>query len=79
MNNNFDISVIIPVLNEEGSLVQLHSELSESLVQFENIEIIFIDDGSTDESYNKMKEIVNIDNRVEIIRFFKNLIPKKNP
>ena len=72
MNNELSISIIIPVLNEEESIGQLHLELSEALAAFDKMEMIFIDDGSTDTSYEKMKVIAKQDTRVEIIHFFKN-------
>jgi len=72
MNNEISLSVIVPVLNEEGSIDQLYLELSEALTIFNKSEIIFIDDGSKDGSYEKMKAISRQDNRVEIIHFFKN-------
>jgi len=43
------ISVVIPVYNEEGNVIPLHTELKEVLSSLsQKYEIIFIDDGSTD-------------------------------
>ncbi len=72
MNNEIKISIIIPVFNEEKSINQLYKELSVVLLEFTESEIIFIDDGSTDKSYEKMRAIAKEDKRLEIIHFFKN-------
>lgn len=56
------VSVIIPVYNSEKHLKEcLDSVINQS---YENIEIIIIDDGSTDNSINILKEYINIDSRI---------------
>ena len=72
MTENSSISIIVPVLNEEGSLDKFYNETIKSLNEYSNWEIIIIDDGSDDESYNIMREIADNDSRVSIIQFFKN-------
>ena len=72
MTENSSISIIVPVLNEEGSLDKFYNETTKSLNEYSNWEIIFIDDGSDDESYNIMRKLADEDNRVSIIQFFKN-------
>jgi dolichol-phosphate mannosyltransferase len=67
------ISAVIPVYNEEESLGQLHAELSE--VARDNhyeLEIIFIDDGSSDESWKEIERLAAEDHRVQGLRFRKN-------
>ena len=72
MTENPSISIIVPVLNEEGSLDKFYNETTKSLNEYSNWGIIFIDDGSDDESYNIMRKLADEDNRVSIIQFFKN-------
>ncbi len=72
MTENPSISIIVPVLNEEGSLDKFYNETTKSLNEYSKWEIIFIDDGSDDESYNIMRKLAYEDNRVSIIQFFKN-------
>ena len=72
MTENPSISIIVPVLNEEGSLDKFYNETTKFLNEYSNWEIIFIDDGSDDESYNIMRKLADEDNRVSIIQFFKN-------
>jgi dolichol-phosphate mannosyltransferase len=54
-----DLSVIIPVYNEEDSLPQLQEELSRSLAPYAH-ELIFVDDGSTDRSQERIKREPNV-------------------
>jgi len=68
-----DISVVIPLLNEEKNVDILYNELIDVLTRPERqFEIIFIDDGSTDESFNILSRIQNSDSRVIVIRLRKN-------
>ena len=67
------LSLVIPVYNESESLIPLHQEIDE-VAKKENllIEIIFIDDGSSDGSWKLIKELVAKDARIRGIRFRKN-------
>ena len=67
------LSAVIPVYNEVESLPALHAELSE--VARENgyqLEIIFIDDGSRDGSWDAIERLAAADPRVRGIRFRRN-------
>ncbi len=67
------LSIVIPVLNEEESLPLLYKEISEVAQEHQyDIEIIFIDDGSTDSSWSEIEKLVQQDNRVGGIRFRRN-------
>ena len=57
-----NISIVIPVYNEELSIKPLYLELKQVLFEnFNKYEIIFINDGSTDDSVKIIKkEILNI-------------------
>ncbi len=67
------ISVLIPVLNEVDSLEQLHEEISQ-VVDSNNlaIEIIMVDDGSSDGTWYVMNKIARDDPRVRCLKFRKN-------
>lgn len=67
------LSVIIPVLDEAASLPQLHRELARAAVEcgFE-LQMIFVDDGSTDASWAVIEELASQDSRVLGIRFRRN-------
>jgi dolichol-phosphate mannosyltransferase len=67
------ISIIVPFLDEEESLPGLYSELCESINGLEyEFEIIFVDDGSSDSSAEKVLELRSSDMRVNLIRFSRN-------
>jgi dolichol-phosphate mannosyltransferase len=67
------ISIVIPVYNEQDSLVQLHAELDDVARSAQlSIEIIFVDDGSSDGSWGAIEQLANADPRVRGIRFRRN-------
>ena len=68
-----DISVVIPLLNEEESLKELHDWIASVMLsnQF-SYEILFIDDGSTDKSWQIISDLGEINPNVKGIRFLKN-------
>ena len=65
------ISIIIPLFNEESSLNELYAEIKNNVSEYD-YEIIFIDDGSTDNSLNILMELSKIDQRLKIIKFHNN-------
>jgi len=70
---NKSVSVVIPLLNEEDSLVELSVALKKVLDALRaNWEVIFVDDGSTDKSYSKIQEIHRVNSRFKCIKFKKN-------
>ncbi len=67
------ITAVIPVYNEEESLAQLHAELSEVAQQNDyELEIVFVDDGSSDGSWEEIERLAREDPRVQGIRFRRN-------
>jgi glycosyltransferase involved in cell wall biosynthesis len=67
------ISIVIPVLNEAGSLVQLHAEVCRAAADGGwHIETIFVDDGSDDGSWGVICELADTDPRVRGLRFRRN-------
>ncbi|WP_411894517.1 glycosyltransferase family 2 protein [Winogradskyella sp. A2] len=68
-----NISVVIPLLNEEDSLKELHDWIV-SVMQSNSFsyEILFIDDGSTDKSWEVIEELSKSNFNVKGIRFLKN-------
>ncbi|MGB9596548.1 MAG: glycosyltransferase family 2 protein, partial [Candidatus Poribacteria bacterium] len=70
MPEKLDISIVLPIYNEEGNLKELHSKLTENLVKLGlEYEIIAVDDGSKDNSFNVLKELTQSDPRLKVIRF----------
>lgn len=67
------LSIVIPVYNEEESLPQLHREIAEVCkANAIPIEILFVDDGSTDGSWSVIRSLKTQDARVQGIRFRRN-------
>lgn len=68
-----DVSVILPVNNEAENLRQCHRELSDAVDHLEqSFEFIFIDDGSTDNSMEVLREICREDRRAIALRLGRN-------
>lgn len=68
-----NISVVIPLLNEQDSLTELYDWIAKVMQSNAfSYEIIFIDDGSTDASWETIRSLSQRDNNVKGIRFFKN-------
>ncbi|RNC86969.1 MAG: glycosyltransferase [Winogradskyella sp.] len=68
-----NISIVIPLLNEAESLTELHDWIV-SVMQSNSFsyEIIFIDDGSTDDSWQTILSLSKKDSNIKGIRFLKN-------
>lgn len=67
------LSVVIPVFNEEENLQMLTTELIEVLHTLNKTwEIIFIDDGSKDESFRVLRELQELSPQIKVIKFKKN-------
>ncbi len=67
------VSLVIPVYNERESLLALHAEIAEVANTLpERVEIIFIDDGSKDGSWDIVRELAAKDDRVRGLKFRRN-------
>lgn len=67
------ISIVIPLLNEAESLTELHEWICGVMTK-ENFsyEIVFVDDGSTDDSWEIIKHLQSKDKNIKALRFLKN-------
>ena len=70
---NPEISLVIPLHDEEDNVVPLHDELSDVLDQLGlPYEVILVDDGSTDSTFERLASIQARDSAVRLIRFTRN-------
>jgi len=67
------LSIVIPVFNEEESLAELHGELDAvAKANGYDLDLVFVDDGSTDGSWKRIESLAGDDSRVSGIRFRRN-------
>ena len=67
------ISVVIPAYNEEENIGYLYEELSQVMRELScPYEILFVDDGSSDNTLELLKELQRLDNRVIVVAFRRN-------
>ena len=68
-----EISVVIPLRDEEDNIVPLHDELTAVLDQIGvSYEVILVDDGSADRTFERLAAIQSRDAKVRLIRFTRN-------
>lgn len=73
MNNQINISVVIPLLNEEESLPELYAWIKRVMNDNNySYEVVFIDDGSVDSSWKVIEELQTNDTAVKGIKFQRN-------
>lgn len=73
MGKNNLLSVVIPIYNDEEVLPELYRRLKEVLTDnYDKYEIIFIDDGSNDNSYNLLLNIHKTDKNIKILKQARN-------
>ena len=71
--NNPELSLFLPVLDEEENLRPLHAKIQEVLNSLgKTAEVIYVDDGSTDKSLEILREIAARDERVRVISLRRN-------
>jgi glycosyltransferase involved in cell wall biosynthesis len=67
-----ELSVVVPLLDEQDNLRPLYEQIARALEGHYQYEIIFIDDGSTDQGFRILTELHDADPKVRVIRFRKN-------
>lgn len=70
-NNEIKLSVVVPMYFEEEVAKECHSRLSKAISDYD-YEILYINDGSTDDTLPILKEIASQNNRVKIVSFSRN-------
>jgi len=73
MDTKTIISIVIPIFNEEHTILELYNSLFPVLTKLDYAyEIIFVDDGSHDNSFNILSDLAEKDGNVKIIKFSRN-------
>jgi glycosyltransferase involved in cell wall biosynthesis len=73
VTNNPELSLFLPVLDEEENLRPMHAKIAAALDALgKTAEVIFVDDGSTDKSLEILKEIAASDERVRVVSLRRN-------
>jgi glycosyltransferase involved in cell wall biosynthesis len=71
-NSQIELSVVVPLLDEQDNLPPLYEQIKGAVEGRYEYEVIFIDDGSTDDSFNILKRFQDSDPRVRVLRFRRN-------
>jgi len=73
LNYLVDISIVVPLFNEEESLMELHQWIQMVMQKHQfTYEVIFVDDGSKDNSWSIVEKLSSIDSSVKGIKFQRN-------
>ena len=72
MKHIIDISVIIPVFNEEESLIELNKQILNAIADKFSYELIYVNDGSSDDSRKIIDGLLENNPNIKLISFYKN-------
>ncbi len=67
-----ELSIVAPLLNEQDNIQPLYDEITQALAGKFDYEVVFVDDGSTDKSFDILADLHKKDAHVRVIRFRRN-------
>src|SRR4051794_10736083 len=68
----FTLTVVVPCLDEEENIGPIHAEIAAELAGYDDLEILFVDDGSTDATLDTIRSLAARDRRVSYLSFSRN-------
>ena len=72
-HDQLDFSIVIPLLNAEASLETLYAQITDVMSMLDlSYEVIFVDDGSTDDSFSILQKLHRENGNVVVIQFRRN-------
>ena len=71
-NNDLFVSVVIPCFNEAGNVQELYEQLKPVITEYSNHEILFVDDGSSDDTARLVEVLSSKDSSVKLIQLSRN-------
>ena len=68
------VSIVVSAYNEEGNIEKLYDELKKEIDKVSKVcfEILFVNDGSSDQTFSKIQKLVDLDNRVKMVNLKRN-------
>ncbi len=68
------ITFLIPAYNEEGNIEELYSQISHNIqsIQKYNFSFLYVENGSTDNTFENLKSLCSVDERVKILKLSRN-------
>jgi polyisoprenyl-phosphate glycosyltransferase len=70
--DNALISVVVPIFNEDAIVDELHRRLTAVLTPLGRYEIVLVDDGSSDETWRKARDLARTDPHLRLVRLSRN-------
>lgn len=67
-----ELTAIVPCLNEEENVERAYTEIKRELARYGEVELLFIDDGSTDATLERIKRLAEVDPNVKYLSFSRN-------
>ncbi len=68
----FALTVVVPCLNEAENIVPAYDEITAELSGYDGLELLFVDDGSTDDTLSRIKSLAGQDPRVRYLSLTRN-------
>ena len=70
--SGFAVTVVVPCLDEADNVEDAYREISAELSRYDDLEILFVDDGSTDGTLDRLRELARTDPTVSYLSFTRN-------